>query len=111
MHAYSILTPVTYNNGTPIPSHTFSRLEEDMIAIFGGFTHNPVRLRGAWRNLNGTLCRDTLTTYILFTDSADTLYTFAERVATALRQICISVISADGTATLVYAPTSEPIAA
>lgn len=108
MKSYSILVPTSYNNGKSIPEHVFSDLEARMIRRFNGFTHNPTLLRGAYLSPDGTLYRDTLTTYTLFSDSQDDIFRFARIVSQTLDQECVSVIGADGSATFIY---SKEIAA
>lgn len=102
MYAYTILIPLNLNNGEIVSPAKINSLRVRMVEEFGGYTHNPSPLNGVWKGDNGHIYHDTLNAYTIFSDTEQRIVAFAQYVAVALNQFCVSMIGPNGTATLVY---------
>lgn len=77
---WSILVPIAFNDGTPVPADTIAAIETAMLDIAGGFTRDGT-VTGVWRDPeDGTVYRDATTRYLIATDHAD-MWRIARMVA------------------------------
>ena len=59
MVQFTILLPLFYNDGTPVPVDLITRTEDELLEFFGGVSTDTARVRGKWVS-EGTLYEDLL---------------------------------------------------
>lgn len=101
MQAFDLMVPVNFNNGSLIPDSIRESLESTMVELFGGFTHNPANMTGVWRDTDGTIYRDTINIYTIFSDDSRDILTMAHVVADLCEQLAVSVIFPDRSAHII----------
>ncbi len=102
MTRYTLHVPLFYNNGTRVPLAEANLVENQILALAGGFT--AVEALGAWRSDDtGRTYRELVTLYHVDTDDdiAPELERIAENVARRLKQEAVYVTAQDITASLV----------
>jgi len=87
MRQYTIHLPVKYNDGTLVPLERIDRIMEDALAFFGGYSYDPTRIMGAWKDeTTGKNYIEDMTRLVLATDNPSLLITFVKGLASKLDQ-------------------------
>jgi hypothetical protein len=78
---YDIFVPLYYNDGAPIESSKFQRLQAELLEHFEGLTFFPQPNEGFWK-MGSITYRDEIVVYRVLTDRIRT----ARRVLSALKE-------------------------
>lgn len=82
---YTVLVPVTFNDGTDIPPGILDDIRARALDLFGGLTI-AAPVRGLWQHPNGHLCDETMIPFLVATEHPYAVTLFAEVVAALCHQ-------------------------
>jgi hypothetical protein len=95
---YDIYIPLNYNDGTPIDSRKFQKLQRYLLDHFGGVTYFPQPNKGLWKLADVTY-RDEIVIYRVIAISArearQTLKDLKEQLLKELEQEEILIVERD----------------
>lgn len=85
MKEYDIFVPLNYNDGSPVETRKFQRLQRRLLAEFGGVTYFPQPNEGWWQ-VGDITYRDQIVIYRVLTDDAPTALRFLKRLKKQLKR-------------------------
>lgn len=98
---YRVLVPTAFQDGTEIPQETLTELAELACEFFNGLTIEAPATGYWWDFTESALVEETMTPWVIASQSYANALTFAERVRTVCKQKCVYLRLPDGRVKLV----------
>jgi hypothetical protein len=84
MKKVTVLIPMNYNNGSPVPKQIFTQFEKQLLRIAGGYSMDGI-VEGGWR-ADETDYFDKSKRYIILTDQVEVIKSLTIEIGKQLEQ-------------------------